>query len=299
MMTDDVIRGLMEEAQIAPEVEVSRNRYGYRIDGKYLRRVTTLLRGIPKDWLGNWAAKTVAEFAVDHWDAWTKLSRTDAVKLLKGAPWSKRDDAGDRGTAVHRALEAHARGEPMPTMNADETACAEAARRFMDARGSRTLAVELTVLSPRHGFAGTLDVWEIDRDGVSWILDYKTSSGVYPEHAIQQAAYRNAELAVVQKHMTGDEKWVGKLIPWGPSVADRLGIVHVTPERATLHPIEYTEELWEIFQAAASVKLWQLDTDSYGGKTPRKTVFGEPIPGPVAPADTGESPVEPEDQEAR
>jgi hypothetical protein len=290
----------MDEVAVAPTVEVVRNRYGYTVDGQRLRRVTTLLRGIPKDWLGNWAAKVVAEFAVEHKEAWEGLPPTDAIKLLKGSPWSKRDDAGDRGTAVHNALECYAKGLPVPRMKPDETACANAARRFLEARGSRTLAVELTVLSPKHGYAGTLDVWEIDREGVSWILDYKTSSGIYPEHAVQQAAYRNAEYAVVQKKPgTKDETWTGKLIPWGPMMAERLGIVHVTPEQATLYPIEYTDELWEVFKAAAFTKAWQLDTDSYGGKKPRKDVFGEPIPGPEAPADTGEIPSdEPEGQEA-
>ena len=108
-MTTDVIRGLMEKVTHAPEVGVVRDRYGYRLvqDGEetYLRRVTTLLQGLPKHWLGNWAAKVVAEFAVDNHEAWKGLDRTNAVKLLKGAPWSKRDDAGDRGTAVHHALE--------------------------------------------------------------------------------------------------------------------------------------------------------------------------------------------------
>lgn len=286
-MTTDMIRGLMEEVEVAPTVDVVRDRYGYRVNGDYLRRVTTLLRGLPKDWLGNWAAKCVAEFAYDNQEAWRTLDRTNAIKLLKGAPWSKRDDAGDRGTAVHKALECYARKQPVPRMNADETACADSAKRFLEARGSRMLAVELTVLSPKHGFAGTLDVWEIDREGVSWILDYKTSSDVYPEHAVQQAAYRNAEFAVVQKQMVDEDKWTGKLIPWGPMMAERLGIVHVTPEVASLHPIAYTDELWEVFQAASLTKTWQLDTDTYGGKRPRKVLFDSPIAGPTIPADTG------------
>lgn len=301
-MTHDMIRGLMEEMQHAPEVEVVRDRYGYRLvrDGEEtcLRRVTTLLQGIPKAWLGNWAAKCVAEFAVDNRQAWEGLDRTNAVKLLKGVPWSKRDDAGDRGTAVHKALECYARKETVPRMNANETACAESAMRFLGERRSRMLAVELTVLSLKHGYAGTMDVWEIDRDGTSWILDYKTSSDVYPEHAVQQAAYRNAEYAVVQKQMTGDDKWTGKLIPWGPMCAERLGIVHVTPEKSSLYPINYSDELWEIFQAAARLKNWQADTDTYNGRKPRTRVFDAPIAGPEAPADSGAATEETKGQEA-
>lgn len=276
-MTIDVLRGLREELEVAPDVEVRRNPYGYRIvrDGEdtFLRRVTTLLRGIPKDWLSNWVAKTVAEFAVDRRDAWSDLPRTDAVKLLKGSPWSVRDDAADRGSAIHAALEAHLRREDLPEMNDEERECAKAARQFLEARGSRILASELTVINLSLGYAGTLDLWDV-LDGVSWCLDWKSSASVYTEHAVQQAAYANAEYAVVQKRANGKEHWTGKLIPWR-GVVERMGVVHVGPGKATLHAVreDAHERLWDVFRAAAFVKKWQLDTDSYGGKVPREVVY--------------------------
>lgn len=273
------IEALMERVKDAPGVEVTRDRYGYRIDGEFYRRVTTFCQGLPKPWLASWAAKEVAEFAVDNREQWSTFSRTNAVKLLKGAPWSKRDDAGDRGTAVHNTLEAVARGHDIPDgLTDDERACAEAAARLLRERGSRILASELTVYNPTYGYAGTLDLWEIDKDGLFWVLDYKTSSGIYVEHAVQLAAYRNAEFAVVNKKAVNGsaEKWAGKVIPWGPDMVDRLGVVHVQPGHATLYPVRYTDRLWTVFRAAAHVKLFQLDTDDYAGKTPREQVFGEP-----------------------
>lgn len=274
-MTNDMLTGLMEDLEIAPTVEVTRDRYGYRVNGEYLRRVTTLLRGIPKDWLGNWAAKTVAEFAVDHRDAWVDLPRTDAVKLLKGSPWSRRDDAGDRGTAIHNALEAFARKSPLPEMNDDERACAEAAMSFLRERGSRILGAEITVYNLTLGYAGTFDLWDL-LDGTSWILDYKSSSGVYAEHAVQQVAYKRAEYAVVQAEGE-DDKWSGKLIPW-KDVIDRVGVVHVEPGKATLYPVlpEVEDRLWRVFRAAAFMKVWQLDTDSFAGRAPREVIYDEP-----------------------
>jgi hypothetical protein len=284
-MTADTIKGLMEEVEHAPIVEVKRDRYGYHVfrDGEeqYLRRVTTLLRGIPKDWLANWTAKMVAEFAIDHKEAWSELPRTDALKLLKGSPWSKRDDAGDRGTAIHAALEAFVRGKPIPTMNDDERACANAATRFLKARASRILGSELTVYNLTHGYAGTFDLWDI-HDGASWILDYKSSSSVYAEHAVQQVAYMKAEYAVVQKQSKNEDEWSGKLIPW-KGLVDRIGIVHVEPDKATLHPISgaAVPRLWDVFRAAAFVKTWQLDTDDYAGRAPRERIYDEPIIHPV------------------
>lgn len=292
-MTDKkaLLSKLKEEIADAPEVTVTRDRYGYRVNGDFFRRVTTYCGGIPKPWLGAWAAKMVAEFAIDNVDAWSTLSsRTDQMKLLKGAPWSKRDDAGDRGTAVHKTLEAIVRGQEIPEdLNEDELACARAAERFLEWRGSRILASELIVYNRTFGYAGTLDLWEIDQGGDLWILDYKTSKGVYAEHAIQQTAYRHAEFALVNARevgKNGEDKYVGRVISWGPHMADHLGVVHVTPEGASLYPIRYSERLWTVFRAAAHVKQWQLDTDDFAGKRPREVVFHDPV-----------SPEETEDQE--
>lgn len=276
------IASLTQEAEESKEITILRNRYGYTVDGQFLRRVTTFCGGIPKPWLGGWAAKEVAEFAVENREAWSSLPKTDAMKLLKGAPWSKRDDAGDRGTAVHEALEAVVRGKPLPDtlQTEDELDCAIAAEAFLEQFVGRYLASELTVYSMKHGYAGTLDLWCTDKSGVPWIIDFKTSGAIYAEHAIQQAAYHNAEYAVVQKKPCGqgdEEKWTGRVIPWGPTRALKLGILHVRPDGATLHPIHYTDRLWTVFRAAAHTKLWQLDVDSYKGKTPRERVYDEPL----------------------
>lgn len=267
-------------ADAAPEVTVTRTRYGYEIGGQFYRRVTTFCGGIPKEWLGGWAAKMVAEYAVEHREAWAELPQADAVKLLKGAPWSKRDSAGDRGTAIHNTIEALVRGEPLPDnlTTEDEVDCAIAAEAFMRRRGSKILACELTVFHPGIGYAGTLDLWEEDAEGVRWITDWKSSGSVYTEYAVQLAAYRNAQFAVVNKvPVPGKaETWRGKMVEWGPTMAERLGIVHVRPDGATLHPINYSERLWTVFRAAAHVKSFLLDTDSSFGKKPREAVFDAP-----------------------
>lgn len=282
---DRAIARLAELADDAPEVTITRDRYGYRIDGEFYRRVTTMLKGIPKPWLANWAAKMVAEFAVDELDMIRELvekgRKTDAVKLLKGSPWSRRDDAGDRGSAIHEAVECHVRGLLVgDDLTDDELACFHAAKRFLEERPSTILASELTVFNPTLGYAGTLDLWEIHETSGFWILDWKTSSGVYAEHAVQQVAYRHAEFAVVRKTpIEGkQEAWTGKRIPWGPHMADRLGIVHVKPDGALLHPIrpEHDDLLWCVFRAGAFLKRFQSDVDDYAGRTPKIQLYDDP-----------------------
>lgn len=267
------------KAETGPEVAYSVNRYGYVVDGKRLRRVTTLLGGIPKDALPNWAAKEVAEFAYDNRAHWSELDRTNAVNLLKGAPWAKRDDAADRGLAIHKTVEAWIRKEGMPEgLSADESLCAANAIRFLMARKSKVLGCEITVVNEKIGYAGTFDLWDVV-DGESWILDWKSSTGVYPNHAVQQVAYMHAEYALVRKKDgLKPESWTATKIPWGPKRVDRLGIVHVTPEHAALMPVrkDQVKRLWNVFRAAALTKEWLLDTDGSFGKTPRAETFEQP-----------------------
>ena len=106
MTKQDLVAELKDTIESAKTVTVSVNRFGYTIDGNRYRRVTTLLGGIPKPALVGWGIKSVAEFAIEHKDQWEDLPKADALKLLKGSPYSKRDAAGDRGTAVHKTLEA-------------------------------------------------------------------------------------------------------------------------------------------------------------------------------------------------
>lgn len=276
--------------------------------GEVLRRVTTHLKGVPKPWLGGWAAKQVAGYALQNrakieamLDGATDDEVTRAVEallvrdriprdvadpaaikavydLLKGSPWEKRDAAGDRGTAVHHTIEAFLRDEPIPDgLTEDEYLCAMHVEELLKERRSKILGVELTVFSPRWGYAGTLDLWDI-HDGVTWVLDHKTSGAIYVEHAIQQAAYLNAEWAVVEKAEIGNEKWVGRLIPWGPSQAQRAGIVHVRPDGAEIHPLrpDVLELLWITFRAAKHMKAFQSDTDDFYSE-PKVRIYEDPI----------------------
>lgn len=267
-------------ALLGREVALVRDRYGYKVNGRYFRRVTTLLDGIPKPALTTWAARTVAEFAVEHKDSWLSLPRTDAVKLLKGSPWSRRDDAADRGTAIHAGVEAYLEDRPLPDrLTEEEFDCAVAVEAFLRRHIAKVLAVELTVFSVTHEYAGTLDLWALGTEGRTGLFDWKSSGNVYVEHAVQLAAYANAEYAIVDKRplvQPGTEAWNGTLIEWGPEKAQRLGIVHVRPDGVTLYPVNYTTRLWHVFRAAAFTKRWQLDTNAFS-RAPRERVFGEPV----------------------
>jgi hypothetical protein len=283
MTKDEIVADIKAAREAATTVTVTRNRYGYEIAGggrsRKLRRVTTLLSGIPKPALVGWGIKSVAEFAIQHKDEWVNLPKADQLKLLKGAPYSKRDEAGDRGSAIHAALEAVVDDTPLPEgLTEDEDACAAAAMGFLGDLGGTFLATELIVFNFSVGYAGTLDLWHCADDGTTSIIDYKSSKGIYPDHAVQQAAYANCEWALLGARTNGKgESWEGQLIPWKPEYSQQLSVCHVEPTGTTLHTVRDPEKLWKIFQAATFIKGWQLDTDSYRGKTPREEVYETPI----------------------
>ena len=284
MTKDEVIADIKAAREAATTVKATRNRYGYEIAGggrsRRLRRVTTLLSGLPKPALVGWGIRETATFAVEHKDEWAGLPKADAIKLLKGSPYSKRDAAGDRGSAIHAALEAVVDDTPLPDgLTEDEDACAAAAMGFLGELGGTFLATELIVFNFTVGYAGTLDLWHLADDGTTSIIDYKSSKAVYPDHGVQQAAYANAEWVLLgaQDLDAKEEGWKGQLIPWKPEYAQKLSVCHVEPTGTTLHTVRDPEKLWKIFQAAAYIKGWQLDTDSFRGKTPREEVYETPI----------------------
>ena len=283
MTKDEIVADINAAREAATTVTVTRNRYGYEIAGKgrsqKLRRVTTLLGGLPKPALVGWGIRETATFAIEHKDEWVSLPKADQLKLLKGAPYSKRDAAGDRGSAIHAALEAVVDDTPLPEgLTEDEEACAAAAMGFLGDLGGTFLATELIVFNFSVGYAGTLDLWHCADDGTTSIIDYKSSKGIYPDHGVQQAAYANCEWVLLGAGTNGkEESWEGQLIPWKPEYSQKLSVCHVEPTGTTLHTVRDQKKLWRIFQAAAFIKGWQLDTDSYRGRTPREEVYEKPI----------------------
>lgn len=285
------------------EIQVVRDRYGYKVGpvgqkGQLLRRVTTFTGALPKGWLGPWAANTAAVFTLANFNKLTAMlgdidaddlaraaeaiaAKEDikangssaliqsAYDLVRKSPWEKRDAAGDRGTAVHLAIEAFINGTPMPDelTTEDELACAIAAEEYLKSRKDyQIIHTELTILNFSQGYAGTLDTFGHEH-GETSIEDWKTSSAIHVEHAVQQLAYQKGEWAVVDKEPIKtrgkSEGWVGRVIPW--KGADNLRLVHITPEKAEPYTIrrEVWPMLWNAFKCAKWMYGFQRDTDSY------------------------------------
>src|SRR5262245_11324780 len=76
--------------------------HSYEIDGRRVDGVTTILsNGVPKPALIDWAARTTADYAVDHSDELADQTSTKRLRALEQARWETSRAAMARGTDIH------------------------------------------------------------------------------------------------------------------------------------------------------------------------------------------------------
>ncbi len=157
--------------------------------------VTTILnRVLAKPAIMPWALKVAGEYVRDHLPSLQAVHREDpdaVVQLVKGAPWSQRDAAAERGTLVHALAEAFTLGQT-PRVTPELAGHLAMWKDWVATKHVKFLMSEATVYSRQMGYAGTLDAIAETDDGLL-LIDYKTSKDVYPEAAYQLSAYACAD----------------------------------------------------------------------------------------------------------
>jgi len=155
-------------------IEFLDSRFYLHDNGNYYPSVTTILDAYPKS----------AAFY-----EWLKRTGEDADEI--------RDEAGRKGSNVHQLCEDYDNGAECsildqwnkPKYKQIEWAMFE---RYVDFRTRyqkfTIVANEMHYISPRYGFAGTLDrVFEFN--GKLYLIDIKTSNAIHNHYWLQQAAY--------------------------------------------------------------------------------------------------------------
>lgn len=151
-------------------------RFYIDTDGKYYPSVTTLLEAYPKPY---------------QLLQWLKEVGNKADEI--------RDSAGRRGSTVHRISEDYDRGlqinllgdSGQPLYSMEEWSMFERYVDFTKRFNPQWDMIEQQVICPELGLAGTIDrIGTID--GKKYLLDIKTSNGIYNSYWLQAAAYRQA-----------------------------------------------------------------------------------------------------------
>lgn len=238
-------------------LKFSPKAHRYWCDGKPITGVTTLIgKGLPKEALPKWSAKTVAEYVADNEAAIEQLrgmGREPMVAALKEVPWQKRDEAAVRGTDVHAHAELVVHGLEVDVPE-HLVAHVQGYARWLDDFGVVPVLTERSVANRKHWFAGRFDLIA-DLAGSRWMLDVKTSKGVYGETAMQTDAYRNAEF-----YVDDDDPDTEHPMPEG---IERLGVLHVTDAGTQLYPLQSDGQPFRDFLHVAYIAKRRKAIDSY------------------------------------
>jgi len=143
-------------------------------DGGFVPSVTTILECYPK--------------GAAYYN-WLKENGKDSDEI--------RDEAGRRGSIVHKLTEDYDTGAEVQLVNdngsidykLNEWAMFERYVEFRRRFQFATDCIELNIISKDLGYAGTIDR-VINMNGERILLDIKTSNAIYPSYWLQLAAYR-------------------------------------------------------------------------------------------------------------
>ena len=261
--------------------------------------VTTILSALPKDALKWWAARVVAEFAVDRSKTWFTMERGEAIEWLKREPLRYTNKRANVGSAIHEAAEAFVLQRPMKGDFGEEER--QAIGHFIgwvSLLEVKFVATEFQVYNRTQKYAGTGDaIVEIPyarlldlahgnpalvpwtpregREVVTLIVDYKSGGdveegkGIYPEVALQLAAYAKAEFIGLPN---------GREVPI-PEL-DGAAALHVQAKGWRFVPVDaLREEVFTSFLYVREVFRWREELS--------KEVLGtalEPDPEPIPDA---------------
>lgn len=214
----------------------SPGNHTYRLDGRPVPSVTTVLGVLDKPAIPRWAATRVAEFVADNpdvVDSLRSMGRGPMVQALKGVPWEQRDTAATRGTTFHEYAERIANGEEVDVPD-EQVPLVENALRFMEDYDIRPVLVEGCVGSREHGYAGKLDLIADSNVGRA-IWDYKSGKAIYPRTSLQLVAYAFADFT----GENGNESPV-------PEVEASYG-VHIREDGYDVVPLAFSRAVFEEF----------------------------------------------------
>jgi hypothetical protein len=247
----------------------SQGWYRDPVTGVKLRRVTTILdQGCSKAPLVFWSANFTAQTAIDNLpqliaSSRTRQEREETYDWLRKAHIRRKDERADVGTAVHRLIEAHVLGTPIPADLLNDEELAPYVDNFLAFVRDWEIefeASEMVVGNYEDGYAGTLDYLYRSRL-IALLLkvpvqtlfegDTKTGGeldvkGVYAEAALQMAAYRRAKVCWLRD---------GTQLPM-PAVHSTGIVLHLRPEGYRLIPVECGDEVFAAFQHIQKVAEW-------------------------------------------
>lgn len=172
----------------------------YTLDGKVVYGVTSIVKVIDKPALVGWGVKETINHYKRRIEPGKEYSEVDLDIIhdeAKSARFASARKSASIGSITHNWIEAYVEaglaGEELPERPVDKSVnkALDAFFEWTKEHDIKFKYSERKVYSMEYDYAGTLD-GEAEVDGNLDLIDYKTSTGIYPEYWLQIAAYMQA-----------------------------------------------------------------------------------------------------------
>lgn len=185
----------------------------------------------------------------------TKTARSRVARELKGARFEDKVPGteyspSELGTLIHQAVEDDIHGR-VPMLPRGGEGYFRQWQDFQKRFQVDWRLVEATVWNRTLGYAGTLDLGGVFRNGRFYLIDIKTGNGVYPEYAMQLEALSRAEFILTTE---GEELPIPEI--------HAMGILHLQRDFWELHEVKRNEMTWAAFLGLLEVRKWDQDAAS-------------------------------------
>lgn len=240
--------------------------YVHPTTGERFISVTTVLSDIARFGLTDWAGRLAAEAAMERLDWLNRAAQVDDCNSTKTedacgecpacvTSWLAnrhndiRDAAGERGRKLHEAAEQETLFGEGATVDEDIQPYVDGFRLWCDRWRPTFLASEMTVISRKWGYAGTLDgIVQLDDPtvlpktfqhlaGLPLCADWKTGKHVDIPKGWQVVAYSNADAVLLPD---------GEELPM-PDIKGGL-LLHLRPRKVQVREVYLTELAFAYFR---------------------------------------------------
>lgn len=192
------------------------HRYKLKGEKKWLTSVTAATGIINKPFLIPWAVGLARDHLIEMIERGTPITHDDVRKACD-LHSVKKEEAANIGSLVHAYAERYAKTRQLWSDEKNEKVLLGigAFLEWVEEHDVTFLKSESLCYSKEHNFVGTFDALA-EVDGKLSLVDYKTSSGIYPEYSIQASAYALAlveeyDLPIEQTVIVRFDKETGKL----------------------------------------------------------------------------------------
>lgn len=243
----------MTTPALAQDVKGRGRHYAIPGTDRLVPSVTNVIGILDKPALPRWAAKSVA---ISAWELRTSLANMDeaeAIDVLKGSPWRKSQRAADRGTTIHSWLQARVLDDVLPVVDGEASDYVDAAESWYQRFKPTAIHTEVTLFA--DDYAGTADAI-LQIEGETWLVDYKTSSGLYPEVALQLSALASCNLMQEAGHGPQNAPTIQRVAAVRIGKGGEWEMREVKEVRACAQAFDHLLQVWH----------WQHTGNPLGGK---------------------------------